>query len=198
MRRLIGVLLLLGALSLTMPVSSAAAQSGYGAGDWGSWWYGPFAYPGHLSGPYGSIGATGFGSTGFGCGQGAYGFSNYGHGTMIGAAPLEPTCGGFGNYPYLYPYYTGYPYSNGMGPMGGLALASMGNPNPFVQTVSCNALLLGSSNPATTSLPFPGAAGQFSIGANQNVLNLANPAFSTLQQFGTFTNSNLFGCAQLR
>ena len=198
MRRLIGVLVLLGALSLAIPVSSAAAQSSSGVGDWGSWWYGPFAFPGHLGGPYGSIGATGFGATGFGCGQGAYGFSNYGNGTMLGVGPLLPTCGGFGNYPYLYPYYTGYPYSNAAGPLGGFALSSMGNPNPFLQSVSCNGLLLGSSFPTQSSLLFPGAAGQFGISANQNVLNLANPAFPTLSQFGTFTQSNLFGCAQLR
>ncbi len=197
MRRLIGVLILLGALSLAVAVPSAAAQSYASPGDWGSWWYGPFALPGHLSGPYGSIGATGFGATGFGCGQGAYGFSNYGHGTMLGVGPLLPTCGGFGNYPYYYPFYTGYPYSNAAGPLAGFALAGLGNPSPFLQG-QCDGLLLGSSFPGQSNQLFPGAAGQFSLGSNVNLLNLTNPAFSTLQNFGTFAPQNVFGCAGLR
>jgi hypothetical protein len=208
MRRLIGVLILLGALSLAVAVPSAAAQSYYGggggygssgsAGDWGSWWYGPFAFPGHLNGPYGSIGATGFGSTGYGCGQGAYGFSNYGHGTAFGLGPGQPTCGGFGNWPYLYPYYTGYPYSNGAGPLAGFALAGLSNNNPFLAG-QCTGLAIGSNFLGQSNALYPGAAGQYNIGANVNVLNLANPAFATLQNYGTFAqNTNLQGCVAYR
>ena len=196
MRRLIGVLALAGGLLLAAGVPTAAAQS-YGPGLGPNTWYGPFAVPG--TGPYGGIGATGFGSTGFGCGQGAYGFSNYGYGIGLGiGSPLLPTCGGYGNWPYLYPFYTGYPYASGTSPLGAIALASMANTNAFLGG-GCDALALGSAFAGQpTNVLAPGAAGQFALGNNLNLLNFGNPGLSTFNQFGTFGSQNLFGCVQLR
>src|SRR3712207_6838451 len=58
MRRLIGALALGILIALGVAVPQASAQS-YGPGlDAGSSWYGPYASP---------IGASGFGSTGYGC-----------------------------------------------------------------------------------------------------------------------------------
>jgi len=134
MRRLIGALMLGTLIALGVAVPQASAQ-GYGAGlDAGSSWYGPYASP---------IGASGFGSTGYGCGMGAYGFTQYGHGTVLGLGPGMPHCGGFGNYPYLYPYYTGYPFANASGGAGTLPLSGILNPNPFFGTSGCDGLSLG-------------------------------------------------------
>ena len=196
MRRLIGVLALAGGLLLAGAVPNAAAQS-YGPGLGYNSWYGPFA-AGPLSGPYGGIGASGYGSSGYGCGQGAYGFSNYGYGIGFGLGPLMPTCGGFGNWPYLYPFYTGYPYSNGVGAAGSIALAGMANPNPFFAS-GCDGVLLGSAfSGQPTVFGGAGATGQFALGNNLNLLNIANPALATFQQFGTLGAQNVFGCVQLR
>ena len=192
MRQLILALALTSAFSLTAAVPDAAAQS-YGPGLWPGTWYGPYA------GPYAGFGATGFGATGYGCGQGAYAFANYGFGTVQGLGPGMPTCGGFGNYPYLYPFYTGYPFANGAGAMGSLALSGLLNPNPFFGTTGCDGLLLGSAFAGQASpAAFPGAAGQYTIGNNLNLLNLANPALATLSNFGTLGTQNLFGCVNLR
>ncbi len=196
MRRLIGVLVLAGGLFFAGTVPNAAAQS-YGPGLGPLTWYGPFA-AGPLSGPYGGIGATGFGSTGFGCGQGAYGFSNYGYGVGLGLGPMMPTCGGFGNWPYLYPYTTGYPYASGTTPFGALALSGLGNSmNPFF-TGTCDGLLTGSTLAGQPNTLFAGAAGQFSLGNNLNLLNLSSPVLNTFSQFGTLGGQNVFGCVGLR
>jgi hypothetical protein len=196
MRRLIGILALAGALLVAVGVPAAAAQS-YGPGLGPNTWYGPFAAPG--SGPYGGIGATGIGATGFGCGQGAYGFSNYGYGVGLGiGSPLQPTCGGFGNWPNLYPFYTGYPYASGTSPLGAIALGSMANTNAFLGG-GCDALALGSAFAGQpTNVLAPGASGQFAIGNNINLLNFANPGLSAFNQFGTFGTQNFAGCISLR
>jgi hypothetical protein len=195
MRRLIGVLALAGGLLVAAGVPTAAAQS-YGPGLGPNTWYGPFASPG--SGPYGGIGATGIGSTGFGCGQGAYGFSNYGYGIGLGLGTMMPTCGGFGNWPYLTPFYTGYPYTSGTSPLGAIALGSMANTNAFLGG-SCDALGLGSSFfGQPTNVLAGSAAGQFALGANQSFLNFGNPGLTGFNQFGTFSSPNLFGCIGLR
>lgn len=189
MRRLIGALALGALLALCAAVPHAAAQS-YGPGLDGSTWYGPYASP---------IGATGFGSTGYGCGLGAYGFSQYGYGTMIGVGPGLPYCGGFGNYPYMYPFYTGYPFTNGLGAAGGLAVSSILNPNPFFGTTGCDALALGGQFPGQpTNVFFPGAAGQFAVGNNVNLLNLTSPALGPFTNFGTLGAQRLAGCVALR
>ena len=191
MRRLVGALALVAALSLSAAVPGASAQN-YGPGLGPGTWYGP------LAGPYGSLGASGFGATGWGCGLGAYGFLNYGYGTAFGLGPGLPTCGGFGNWPYLYPFYTGYPYANGVGAAGSLALAGMANPNPFFGTTGCDGILLGGQFTGQPTSPLALASGQFSLGNNVNVLNLTNPALSTLQNFGTLGTQGLAGCAILR
>lgn len=196
MGRLISALVLVGALSLAVAVPSAAAQS-YGPGLWAGTWYGPFLGPGLLNGPYGSLAASGFGATGFGCGMGAYGFSNYGYGQGLGLGLMMPTCGGFGAYPYLYPYYTGYPFSNAVGALGGLALAGIGNPNPFFLG-TCDALAIGGNFTGFPPFLFPGAAGQYNLAQNVTLLNLSNPSLSTLSNFGTFGAQGLTGCVALR
>jgi hypothetical protein len=191
MWRSIGALVFAGVLSVAAVVPEAAAQS-YGPGLGPLTWYGPFA------GPYGGLGATGFGSTGWGCGLGAYGFAAYGYGVVLGLGPGLPYCGGFGNYPYLYPYFTGYPFVNGVGLMGGLALAGMANPSPFFG-VGCDALLLGSVfGGQPTNMFFPGAAGQFALGNNLNLLNLTAPGLSVLTNVGTLGTQGLTGCISLR
>jgi hypothetical protein len=98
----------------------------------------------------------------------------------------------------MYPFYTGYPFANGVGAAGGLALAGMSNPNPFFAS-GCNGLLLGSSFAGQpTNLSGLGATGQFALGANVNVLNFASPGLSSLSQFGTLGAQNVFGCTALR
>jgi hypothetical protein len=190
MRRLSGALALGVLLAASLVLAPAAAAQSYGPGlDW-STWYGPYASP---------IGATGFGSTGYGCGLGAYGFSAYGYGTMIGVGPGLPYCGGFGNYPYFYPFFVGYPFANAVGAGGALALARIGNPNPFYGTTGCDALALGglfAGQP--TGVYFPGAAGQFAIGNNVTLFNLTSPVLGLFTNFGTLGGQNLFGCVALR
>jgi len=190
------MLVLASGLFVAAGVPTAAAQY-YGPGLGANTWYGPYAAPG--SGPYGGIGATGIGSTGFGCGQGAYGFSNYGYGVGLGiGSPLMPTCGGFGNWPYLTPFYTGYPYTSGTTPLGAMALSSMANTNAFLGG-SCDALSLGSSFAGQpTNVLTGGASGQFALGNNLNLLNMGSPGVSAFNQFGTFGTQNLFGCVAFR
>jgi hypothetical protein len=190
MRRLIGVLALLGVLSLTAIAPEVEAQS-YGPGLGPSTWYGPYA------GPYGGIGASGPGSTGYGCGLGAYGFTAYGYGYASGLGPFSPTCGGWGAYPYLFPYFTGYPFSTGTSPLGGLSLAGMANWNPF-GTPGCDALLTGGAFTGVPNAFFPGAAGQFNIGNNLNVLNVTSPGLAPFNNFGTFAAQGLSGCLAIR
>jgi hypothetical protein len=151
-----------------------------------------------LTGPYGGIGATGFGSTGYGCGQGAYAFANYGYGQALGLGPQMPTCGGFGNYPYLYPYYVGYPYATGTTPLGALSLSGLLNNNPLFGTTGCDVIFQGSNFLGQPTTPIGGAAGQFALGNNQNILNLTNPALSTLSNFGTLGSGGLTGCSPFR
>lgn len=191
MRRLIGALALLGVLTLAVAVPSASAQS-FGPTVDPATWYGP------LVGPYGGIGASGFGSTGYGCGMGgSAGFSNYGYGTVYGG-PLYPQCGGFGAYPYMYPYYVGYPYASGVGAVGAIQLTTVGNPNPF-NAAPCNAFALGSNFPGVpANYTFGGPAYQWSLTNNATLLNLTNPALSTLQNVGTLGTTNLAGCVALR
>ena len=189
MRRLIGALMLGGLLALGAMVPQAAAQN-YGAGYNSDTWYGPYASP---------IGASGFGSTGYGCGLGAYGFTAHGHGTVIGLGPNMPYCGGFGNYPYLYPYYTGYPFSNAVGAAGSLALNPILNPNPFYGTTGCDAFGLGGSfTGQPNNVYFPGAAGQYRVGANVNVLNLTSPGLGLFTNWGTLGAQGFQGCIGLR
>ncbi|HEY7063268.1 MAG TPA: hypothetical protein VII06_17455 [Chloroflexota bacterium] len=191
MRRLIGVLALAGGLLVAAGVPNAAAQY-YGPGLGSNTWYGPFVLQG--SGPYGGIGATGFGSQGYGCGQGAYGFSNYGYGLGWGIGnPMLPTCGGFGNWPYLYPFTTGYPYTSGTTPLGAMALGTMANTTALFGS-SCGGLLTGSSFPGQSNVFSPGANGQFTLGNNANLLNISNPGLATQLQVGTFGSQNVFGC----
>jgi|SRR5712692_580041 len=190
MQRLIGALALAGVLALTAIVPSAGAQS-FGPTVDPSTWYGPFA------GPYGSIGATGFGSTGFGCGQGSLGFAAYGYGQYWGG-PGYPACGGFGAYPYLYPYYVGYPYTSGTTPQGAIALSTLANPNPF-QSGACNGFAVGGNfGTLGQSALFGGPAGSYSVGNNFNLLNLTNPVLSTVQNFGTFGTPGFSGCVSIR
>ena len=193
MRRLIGALALVGVLILTVGVPGAAAQS-YGPGLGPQTWYGPFA------GPYGGfLGASGYGATGYGCGQGAYGFASYGYGLAFGLGPGMPTCGGFGNYPYLFPYTVGYPYANGVGPAGALALSTLGNTSPFAVATGCDAVALGSQVPPWAVFsPLGAAAGQFSALNNTNLLNLTNPALASVTTFGTLGTTGFTGCVALR
>jgi hypothetical protein len=190
MRRLIGALVLLGVLSLTALVPSAAAQS-YGPGLGPLTWYGPYASPN------GGIGASGPGSTGYGCGLGAYGFLNYGYGQAWGLGPSTPQCGGWGAYPYLFPYFTGYPFSTGTSPLGALSLSSLANYNAF-GVPGCDAFLNGGQFAGQPNVFFPGAAGQFGIGNNVNVINLLSPALAPYNNFGTFSAQGLTGCLALR
>jgi hypothetical protein len=176
-------------IALCVAVPQASAQS-YGPGLDASTWYGPYASP---------IGASGFGSTGYGCGLGAYAFTAFGSGTGIGLGPGAPYCGGFGNYPYLYPFFTGYPYSNAVGAGGALALSAIANPNPFYGTTGCDALALGGRFAGQpNNVYFPGAAGQYAIGNNVSLLNLTSPALGLFTNFGTLAAQNLQGCVALR
>jgi hypothetical protein len=193
MRRLIGALALIGVLTLTFGVTGAAAQT-YGPGYGANTWYGPY-----VSGPYGGIGATGPGATGYGCGQGAYAFTAYGYGLAFGLGPGMPQCGGFGSYPYLYPYTVGYPYANAVGAGGSLALGGLLNPNPFYGTTGCDGIGLGGVTPSNAILgPFGGAAGQFAPLANTNIFNLSAPGLGALTNFGTLGTIGLNGCVALR
>ncbi len=188
MRRLIGALALMGAVILTMGVPGAAAQTVSP-----QQWYGPY-----INGPYGGLGATGYGATGYGCGQGAYGFTQYGYGLAFALGPGMPTCGGFGSYPYLYPYTVGYPYANGVGAAGALALAGMANPSPFFGT-GCDGFALGSTiSPGAFFNPFGSAAGQFAPLNNVNIFNVSNPALASLSNFATLGTTGLTGCVGLR
>ncbi len=189
MRRLIGALALMGALILTTGVPGAAAQTINPLQ-----WYGPY-----INGPYGGLGATGYGATGYGCGQGAYGFTQYGYGVAFALGPGMPTCGGFGSYPYLYPYTVGYPYANGVGAAGAIALAGMANPSPFFGTTGCDGLALGGNVPAgAIASPLGAAAGQFAPLNNVNIFNLTNPALGAVNNFATLGTIGLTGCVALR
>jgi|tagenome__1003787_1003787.scaffolds.fasta_scaffold20931185_1 hypothetical protein len=193
MRRLIWALALLGVLTLTAGASGAAAQT-YGPGLNGNTWYG-----GYTSGPYGGVGASGYGSTGYGCGQGAYGFTQYGYGLAYALGPGMPQCGGFGSYPYLYPYTVGYPYANGVGAAGAIALSGMGNNNPFFGTTGCDGFALGTNvSPGAFFGPLPGPSQQFNALNNVNIFNVTNPALGAVNNFQTFGTTGLTGCVALR
>jgi len=130
MRRLIGALALLGILTLTIGASGAAAQT-YGPG-----LNGTLVRSVHQRAVRRHWGIR-LRRDRLRLWPGRLRFTQYGYASLW-AWPRNAQCGGFGSYPYLYPYTVGYPYANGVGAAGAIALSGMANPNPFFGTTGCD------------------------------------------------------------